>query len=134
MKPYFLIVPLLFSLTLVFGQTQQEMNAKAGRDLDKAEKELNSVYKKILRVYADDTVFIRKLRIAERLWMQFRDAQIEMKYPADPMDYGTVFPMCEAMYREHLTLERIETLREWTEEREEGDVCTGSVRTKPKKL
>jgi uncharacterized protein YecT (DUF1311 family) len=133
MKRYLSIILLLFSLTLAFGQTQQEMNAQAARGMDKAEAELNTVYRKVLQLYAADTVFIRKLRIAERIWVQFRDAQIEMKYPGNPMDYGTVGEMCIAMYKEYLTRERIKTLKEWVDGEEDGDVCSGSVRILPPK-
>jgi hypothetical protein len=38
--------------------------------------------------------------------------------------------MCVLFYLEKLTLERIKTLKVWIDGIEEGDVCTGSVKTK----
>jgi hypothetical protein len=44
--------------------------------------------------------------------------------------YGSVHPMCVAMYLTQLTEERIKILRIWLDGIEEGDVCCGSVKSK----
>lgn len=43
--------------------------------------------------------------------------------------YGSVYPMCAALFLKELTEERTEKLRVWLNGIEEGDVCSGSVKT-----
>ena len=130
---FFLILLSLFSF-FTYGQTQMEMNESAGKDYEKADKKLNRIYQQILRKNADDTAFTNNLKIAQRIWIQFRDAEMKMKYPDRPDGYyGSVFPMCWEMYLTQLTNERIKTLKEWITGEEEGDVCGGTVPVKQTK-
>ena len=129
------ILPAILSLTLLaltgFAQTQYEINQDAENSYKKAEQELNDTYQKILKEYASDTSFISHLKAAERLWIEFRDAELAMKFPPEPAgSYGSVLPMCESQYMEQLTRDRIKTLKVWLDGIEEGDVCTGSVKIK----
>jgi uncharacterized protein YecT (DUF1311 family) len=134
MKRYILLMALLVSsVAAVLGQTEQTMNEQAARKMNKAEEELNLIYQKVVKEYAQDTAFIVKLRISQRIWIQFREAELNMKYPGNPMDYGTIWPMCFASYKEQLTRDRIKTLKQWLDGEEEGDVCNGSVKTISKK-
>lgn len=109
--------------------TQLESNACADKQYQVADAELNRVYKAVLAKYEKDPLFIEKLRAAQRAWLAFRDAEIAAKYPhaAEGNYYGSIFPMCDALYRERLTRERTEKLREWLDGGEEGDACGGSV-------
>jgi len=66
---------------LILSQTQYEMNKDAYNEYKKTDKELNKVYKEIIELYKDDTLFIKKLRIAQRIWIKLRDADLEMQYP-----------------------------------------------------
>lgn len=114
---------------LSFGQTQLELNQKAENDYKKADKELNSVYQKILIEYKSDTEFIKNLKISQKLWIQFRNAEMKMKFPEREVGYyGSVQPMCWSSYLKKLTEERIKTLKIWLTGIEEGDVCSGSVK------
>ncbi|MCF0038695.1 lysozyme inhibitor LprI family protein [Dyadobacter fanqingshengii] len=113
----------LVSLHNAFGQND---NSYA-----KAEIEINSVYQKILREYATDKEFIKNLRTSQRLWIQFRDAEVRARYPQrEPGYYGSVHSMCLANLKTELTNERIKVLRVWLTGIEEGDVCAGSVKRK----
>lgn len=115
-----------------FSQSQYEMNAEAHASYKKADTELNNIYKQILKQYSADTAFTKSLKAAQRLWIQFRDAELKMKYPdTTPGAYGSVHPMCVSIYLEQLTRERLTTLKEWAKGTEEGDVCSGSQKTKP---
>jgi len=127
------ISTLLFTLivTCSYGQTQAEMSNKAYAIYQKADKELNAVYKNILLKYKSDTGFLKNLKNSQRIWITFRDAELKMKYPErEPGFYGSIHPMCRANYLEKLTRERTETLREWLKEVAEGDACSGSIQTK----
>ncbi len=127
---------LLFSLFIglsfcSYAQSQGEMNQDAAKSFQKADKELNDIYKKILIDYKEDTLFIKNLKISQRLWVQFKKAELDMKYPYYGASfYGNVLPMCELIYEEQLTKDRIKTLKVWLTGIEEGDVCSGSVKTK----
>ena len=109
--------------------TQLESNECAGKEYEKADAELNRVYKAILEKYKADPLFLEKLRAAQRAWLAYRDAEIAAKYPHadEPRYYGSIFPMCDALYRAQLTQERTRKLREWLDGGEEGDACGGSV-------
>jgi len=114
-----------------FSQTQMEMNVKAFDSYKKADKELNDVYKKILFEYKSDTIFVKNLKVSQRIWITFRDAELNMKYPdREPGYYGSIQPTCVAMYLEQMTKERIKTLKVWLIGIPEGDCCSGTVKMK----
>ena len=116
---------------LNMAETQFEMNQCEQSEFEKADAELNRIYQKIRKLYADDPVFLQKLRDTQRLWIQFRDAELEMKFPHSDEPryyYGSVYPMCFAGYKANLTTERVATLKQWLEGTEEGDVCAGSIK------
>jgi uncharacterized protein YecT (DUF1311 family) len=113
------------------AQSQSKLNSDAALGFKKSDGDLNSIYRQILEEYKVDTVFISNLKKAQRLWLQFRDAQLAMRYPKRHKgDEGTVQQMCEWQYLKSLTDQRVQTLREWLDGVEEGDVCAGSVRIK----
>ncbi|MCO4292715.1 DUF1311 domain-containing protein [Solitalea sp. MAHUQ-68] len=107
------------------------MNEKAAREYQKTDKELNIVYQKILKEYSEDIVFVKNLKTAQRIWVQFRDAEMLAKYPdRDEGYYGSMQPMCWNMYKTELTLDRIKKLKIWLAGIEDGDGCSGSVKIK----
>jgi len=111
------------------AQTQRDLNDSAGNESAKAERELNATYQGILKKYADDPAFIGRLRIAQRAWLKFRDAQLEMRFlPSDQA--GSAKPMCYASYKVELTQARARELKVWLDGVEEGDVCAGSIKTR----
>jgi uncharacterized protein YecT (DUF1311 family) len=114
-----------------FSQTQSELNATEHKKYLQAEKELNTYYQKILKAYRQDSAFIKNLKTSQRIWIEFRKAEVKMKYPDRSRgEYGSVLPMCWSIYLTQLTNERIHTLKQWLEGIEEGDVCAGSVKMK----
>ncbi|WP_106794869.1 lysozyme inhibitor LprI family protein [Aquimarina sp. Aq78] len=131
MNRLFLILFLTFKLTC-FSQTQSEMNKDANNEYQKADTELNEVYQNILTEYKSDTIFIDRLKKTQRIWISYRDAELEMKFPAKnkQTEYGSVYPMCVSYFLKELTEERIEKLKIWLIGIEEGDVCSGSVKMK----
>ncbi|MCX2475807.1 DUF1311 domain-containing protein [Pedobacter sp. MC2016-05] len=124
----FILIAMLFNAP-AFAQSQTAMNMKAYSDFKRVDAELNGVYQKILKSYSSKTTFIKKLRNAQRLWIQLRDAELAAKYP-NSGTYGSVAPMCESIYLETLTRDRIKFLNIWITGIEEGEVCLGSVRMK----
>lgn len=128
MRTFFILIFLSLS-GLTFAQTQAEMNEEAAQGFRKADSTLNVVYKKIQKTYAEDTLFLKNLKITQRIWITFREAELQMKYPASN-GYGSIQRMCYSLYQTDLTNERIKTLRTWLEGTEEGDACSGSLRIK----
>jgi len=113
------------------AQTQMEMNQDAAGEFKAADTELNAIYQQILEDYADDDVFLANLKEAQRCWIDFRDAQLKMKYPdREPGYYGSIQPVCEMTYLTELTQDRIKTLNVWIEGVEEGNLCGGTVKVK----
>ncbi|SOD78891.1 lysozyme inhibitor LprI family protein [Spirosoma fluviale] len=130
-RKLFIVSSLLLVVTASFGQTQASMSNAEAQALQQADKALNSVYQKVLKQYGADPEFIKSLKNAQRIWVQFRDAEVKMKYPDRPAGYyGSAQPMCEAAYRTELTQQRTRTLTVWLMGIEEGDVCAGSVKMK----
>ena len=131
MQKLFFAIFLILLTNLCFAQTQSELNEREHKKYLKVDSELNSTYQKILKEYKSDAIFIKNLKAAQKLWVQFRDAEMKMKYPErEPGYYGSVQPMCWSIYLAQLTTERINILKQWLDGIEEGDVCAGSVKTK----
>jgi uncharacterized protein YecT (DUF1311 family) len=96
----------------------------------KTDKKLNEVYQAILKAYKSDTEFIKNLRASQRIWMNFRDAEVKVKFPdREEGYYGSIHPLCVSAYLEELTLDRVSTLSQWLKGSEEGDACSGSIKT-----
>jgi len=123
-KLLMLFIVIISSHHISFGQQTDDSYTKA-------EKEINTVYQKILREYSSDKAFIKNLKAAQRLWIQFRDAEIKARFPNQtPGYYGSVYAVCVSNLKTELTNERIKTLNVWLNGIEEGDVCAGSIRKK----
>jgi uncharacterized protein YecT (DUF1311 family) len=123
----------LFFITIqfTFGQTQSEMNQDASNEWKKVNTELNNTYEQILTEYQSDTAFINNLKISQQLWIQFTEAELLTKFPERGLGYyGTAHPACVASYEKQLIIDRIKSLKVWTEGIEEGDMCSGSVKMK----
>jgi uncharacterized protein YecT (DUF1311 family) len=111
-----------------YDDTQADMNVDAGNDFETVDKELNRVYKEMLK--SEDTVAQNRLKEAQRAWLKYRDAQMLAFYPyKDSADhwYGTVFPVCWSTSLASLEQIRLEELTEWKKNTsEEGDICSGA--------
>ena len=120
-----IITLLTFFICLTgYSQNQTELNRNADEAYKKADKELNSIYQKILTDRKSDTVFIQNLISSQRIWLKFRDSELKVKYPErEPGYYGSSLPMCISIFLEKLTEERISTLKTYLEISKEGNVC-----------
>ncbi|WP_266169484.1 lysozyme inhibitor LprI family protein [Dyella subtropica] len=113
--------------------SQAELNACSAGDFAKADQELNKVWEAILAKYADQPLFLQKLKASQQLWIKFRDAEVEATYPvgkseSPAVQYGSVYPMCVGQAKARLTQQRTEQLKAWLDGVQEGDVCAGSVK------
>ena len=115
MKKIFFLLVLSFSITSLCAQTQSEMNTEAYNSYKKVDNQLGTVYQVILKKYAKNVKFINALRASERLWIQFRDAEVKMMFPSnDPrFSYGSMYPLLYYGCLEDLTKTRIKQLQLW---------------------
>ena len=128
-KVLFTLLISLVSFSIANAQTQMEMNEVAFKSYKKTDVELGRVYQKILLKYAKNIEFISALRSSERLWIQFRDAEVKMMYPAAASrnEYGSMYPLCLYSYLESLTRSRITQLSLWLKVPADGEGCGGSI-------
>ena len=130
MKTILVILSLIFGFSC-FSQSQTEMNITAGNEYKKADDELNKIYLQILTEYKLDTTFIDNLKTSQNIWIKFRDAELEMKFPSRERGYyGSIHSTCTAYYLRDLTEKRTETLRLWLNGFIERDACNGSIKRK----
>lgn len=130
MKKNSLILILFLSFNC-FSQSQSDMNKEAYKKFKKSDNLLNEIYKTILLEYRSDSIFLKNLKKSQQIWIEFRDAELEMKFPVRKSGFhGTIHPFCRAIYLSELTENRIKTLKEWITGIEGIDSCDGSVKSK----
>ena len=114
------------------SQTKQAPNQDACAGFKQADTLLNKTYNQVLTEYSKNAAFIRKLKIAQRAWIAYRNAQVEALYPEPDKRtaYGTVYPMCRCLALARLATLRTDELKKWIDGAEEGDTCSGSIKIK----
>ena len=110
--------------------TQREMNVCTELSYEAVDKELHRIYHDIERLYADDRNFLAALRKSQQAWLASRDADLDAMFPAEDkqLQYGSAYPMCVSNLKIRLAIQRIAFLKQWLAGREEGEVCSGSVK------
>jgi uncharacterized protein YecT (DUF1311 family) len=90
------------------SHTQFELNQCAARARDKADAELNQVYRELMK---DTSGAERaKLRDAQLAWLKFRDAHCD--YESIGNKGGSIYPMVASFCLAKVTRGRVEQLRE----------------------
>lgn len=89
-------------------QTQAEMNQEASADFQKADAELNKIYKRVRESL--DEAGQAKLKAAQRAWLAYRDAEAALE--AAPNEGGSIYPMIVANVMARLTETRVKELKE----------------------
>ena len=93
-----------------FSQTQIELNRKQAAEFEKADAQLNEIYKRVLvAATAVDKERKQKLINAQRAWLLFRKAEAE--FEADEVRGGMAYPMVYDGVLTDLTEERVKTLK-----------------------
>lgn len=96
--------------------SQIELNACAAQALAAADAELNASWRQVLQQLGDNTVAVDRLKAAQRLWIQLRDADLAAQFPLaegqDPrVEYGSMLPMSRDHAKAELTRQRTAYLR-----------------------
>ncbi len=110
------------------SSTIEQVDATEDISYQEADKALNKVYKQILKKYEKAPIFLKKLKAAQRLWIQFRDAEVEMRFPMEnkQVAYGTIYFDCKEQILKDMTIARTQTLKAWLGDIDEYDSCNGS--------
>ncbi len=98
---------------------QTEMNVCSGKSYEKADGELNKLYKQIEARLKDDADTTKLLVTAQRAWVAYRDA--ECGFSSSMVAQGTVYPFIHSSCLEGLTQNRIKDLKGYLS-CEEGDM------------
>ncbi len=107
-KLKFLLSFLLFGIChCLSAQTQSEMNNEAYKNYEKADLEMNKVYKKLLNGLnkTEKEMLIK----TQKDWLKFRDSNCE--FEAEENEGGSIKPMVWAMCLEEKTKTRIKDLK-----------------------
>ena len=113
MKQYVISLALLIAALVAFppshanAQSQPEMNRQAAKDFEKADAELNAVYKKVLSGL--DAEGKKKFQASQRAWIAYRDA--EAAFQADGERGGSMAPLVYSTTESELTGARIKALQ-----------------------
>ena len=102
-----ILAVLLLSLVPSNAQNQHEMNQQAAEDSEKADAELNKVYKKVVASSQDEEA-VKLLKAAQKAWIAFRDA--EAKFAEDEARGGSMAPLLYYSALARLTRERTKQL------------------------
>jgi uncharacterized protein YecT (DUF1311 family) len=98
---------------------QMDMNVCADKSFQKADAELNALYKTIKERLAGDPETTNLLVAAQRDWVSFRD--VECKFASSGVSGGSIYPTIYAQCLEQLTNARVETFKAYLD-CEEGDL------------
>ena len=88
--------------------SQAELNRCAARARDKADAELNKVYRELIK--DTDATERAKLRAAQLAWIKFRDAQCD--YESVGNTGGSIYPMVMGFCLARVTKDRVKQLQE----------------------
>ena len=131
MKTSPVIAATVLSFFLMCGAGSATGPENPGERLAHADAILNERYQTVLKLYADDPLFIEKFRDSQRAWLKFRDAELAALFPHAEKNhayYGSILDDAWAHWQTELTEARSAQLERWIRGVEEGDVYGGSIR------
>jgi uncharacterized protein YecT (DUF1311 family) len=105
---------LIFSVA--HGQTQAELNEEAAKAAKKSDDSLNTVYKELLNIAGDEKAK-EMLRVSQRAWIKFRDAECD--FAADNYRDGSIKPLIYWTCYKQLTDARIAELKAHIKDRKD---------------
>ena len=93
-------------------QTQTGLDRCAGKEAARADADLNRIYQELRSKAKQLPRATEKIEIAERAWIQYRDAYLDAMFPAEDKQahYGSIFPMDFDLLHAELTQEQTKRL------------------------
>lgn len=128
MRSFILLWPIFFWTNLASAESVSSMKQEACDSKVQADRELNDVYKSILKAQGANKEFISALKSAQRAWIAFREAHLNSVFCAENKlaEYGSSYTTCVCLEEKELIVNRISQLKRWVGSKEEGDVCLGT--------
>ncbi len=128
-----------FALCLFFGAAQsvcaepKAMEEGSSELYELQDRTLNDNYRRILKLYADDPVFLGKLKAAQRACLKLRDAELEALFPHDGKAGAKSADIESArrVWMGRLAEERATQLARWIQGAKEDDPARGSIKVAP---
>ena len=106
--------------------TQLDMNAAASADESDArarmERALKEVRDHASTLGAQGSTVLALVDRSQRAWKAYFDAEVELRWPPNAEDFGTIYPMCVATDMARMCNERARALESLVHV-EEGEVC-----------
>ena len=106
--------------------TQRDMNAAASADESDArarmERALKEVRDHASTLGAQGSTVLALVDRSQRAWKAYFDAEVELRWPPNAEDFGTIYPMCVATDRARMCNERARALESLVHV-EEGAGC-----------
>ena len=100
--------------------------------VDLQEEALNSTYRRIFASYADDPVFLARLKESQRAWLKFRDAELKALFPhADKPGFYGDLDRARNIWHERLTGTRTLELSRWLQGTTADDPARASIKIAP---
>jgi uncharacterized protein YecT (DUF1311 family) len=113
----FIVIGLLVSSSFAYAgdrcdnaTTQAELTECSAQAYQTADDALNAAYQALVDQLSNNTASLEKLRVAQRAWIGFRDA--ECAFESSAVEGGSAQPMVRNGCLERLTKARTEALRE----------------------
>lgn len=110
----------LYAIECKEDGNQMQMNQCAYEDFQKADKELNSVYKELRAKKKDDKTYLKNLKISQRAWIKFRDAELETIFSCESGDtrmcFGSMYGLLFNDAKTELTQQRVEQLKKYVKD------------------
>ncbi|HEV7608647.1 MAG TPA: lysozyme inhibitor LprI family protein [Steroidobacteraceae bacterium] len=107
------------------GGAQIEQNICAYEDFMAADRALNQTYQALLRKEGADAHYVAKLRLAQKAWIAFRDAELEATFACAEEGaracWGSIYPLAYNVFKTRLTDERRMRLAEILEKGRPAD-------------
>jgi uncharacterized protein YecT (DUF1311 family) len=100
------------------ADTQSEMDVCARSALADADRQLNATYQAVIKKWAAFPDMISKLRVAQRQWLAYRDADIAARFANADRELatgtaGSAYPAAHSLYEAGLEFERTARLCEF---------------------
>jgi uncharacterized protein YecT (DUF1311 family) len=110
-----IVLTLTLLLLLTFGvraETQYQMNMNSAKEFEKADKELNSVYKQLMDKLDNDGR--QSLIASQKAWVSYRDA--DSSFQSFPNKGGTIYAMAYTQAETVHTKDRIAALKQFMQD------------------
>ncbi len=100
---------------------QRQMNQCAYEDFQKADKELNTVYKALRNKKKNDKAYLANLKTSQRLWIKFRDAELDLVFTCESGDkrqcFGSMYPLLYNSEKAAITQQRVKSLENYLKQK-----------------